>query len=89
METLKQAIMTRFQKSQNGDAYEELITLKQDSIVAEYREKFKLLSGPLQNIPEELLLGTFINGLQEEIRAEVRLLEAQNLTQAMSLALMY
>lgn len=37
-------------------------------------------------MPEELLMGIFTNGLQEEVQAKFRMMEANNLVQAMTWA---
>lgn len=49
----------------------------------EYREKFKLLSAPLRDVPDEMLVGAFLSGLQEEIRADVRLMHPRGLRELM------
>lgn len=84
--SLKQAIITRFQNSQEDSAYEALIAMKQEGIVVEFKERFEFISAPLCKVPHELLMGAFVNGLQEETRAEVTVLKPQNLAQAMNLA---
>lgn len=50
--------------------------MKQDGTMAEFWIKFERVSTLLSNIIEELLMGAFVNGLQEEIRVEVRMMEA-------------
>ncbi|XP_031272960.1 uncharacterized protein LOC116131442 [Pistacia vera] len=62
-----------------GSAHEELVALKQNSTVTEYREDFESHMAPLKDLGEELLMGVFINGLREEIRAELRLLRPNSL----------
>ena len=54
--------------------------------VAEYRRKFIELLAPLENIPEEVAKGQFINGLAEGIKAELRVSGPTNLDQPMDLA---
>lgn len=46
------------------------------------------MAAPLENVPEALALGHFLNGLKPNIRAEVRLLWPRNLDHAMDLAIM-
>lgn len=55
--------------------------------MTEYRRSFIELIAPLENIPEPLALGQFINGLRPEVRSELRLHGAKSLDQAMDLAL--
>lgn len=82
----KKEVIERFHCKQLGDEYEQLFALKQESTMAEYREQFELLSAPLENVRDEILLGAFMNGLKEDIRCDVKLLHPQNLKQAMGFA---
>lgn len=52
-----------------------------------YRRKFEVSAAPLQNVPEEVLEGIFANGLKAEIRAELRLLKPEGLTEEKNLLL--
>lgn len=45
------------------------------------------MAAPLKCIPEEILIGLFLNGLKDEIKAEVRILSPLSLEQAMELAI--
>lgn len=47
--------------------------------MAEFREKFKLLSAPLREADEEFLIGAFSNELAEEVKAEVRMVRPTSL----------
>ncbi|KAF7842370.1 wall-associated receptor kinase-like 10 [Senna tora] len=47
---------------------------------------FELLSAPLEDAPEAMLIGAYQNGLKEEIRAELRMVKAQTLMEVMDLA---
>lgn len=69
--TFKKLLLSRFQHSQAGDAYEMLMALRQTEIVTEYRERFESLSTPLTKASDEMLMGAFGNGLKEEIRVEL------------------
>ncbi|KAF7802166.1 putative mitochondrial protein [Senna tora] len=53
----KMELLRRFHQSQLGNGYEMLMALKQTGTVAEYREKFELLSAPLKDAPEDKLIG--------------------------------
>lgn len=55
--------------------------------MTDYRRSFIELIAPVENVPEPLALGQFLNGLKKEIRAEVRLLGPKSLEQAMELAI--
>lgn len=84
---LKEFILRQFRSSSGGSLYEQWLTTVQTSTVAEYRRKFIETAAPLERISEEIFLGQFLNGLKEDIRAEVRLLIPLNLEQAMEMAL--
>lgn len=53
----------------------------------EYRRRFIETAAPLDRLSDDILLGQFINGLKEEVKAEVRLLSPMNLEQAMEMAI--
>ncbi|XP_031268741.1 uncharacterized protein LOC116127234 [Pistacia vera] len=78
-EELKAALIARFRPSFQGSAHEALVALKQISTVTEYREDFEALTAALKYLGEELLMGVFINGLREEIRAKLRVLRPSSL----------
>lgn len=52
----------------------------------EYRRKFIETAAPLEGVSEDILMGHFINGLKDEIKAKVRVLHPVSLEQAMELA---
>lgn len=83
---LKLAILRHFRSSHGGSLYEQWLSTTQTTTVDEYRRKFIETVAPLDRVSEEILLGHFVNGLKDEIKAEVRLLNPVNLEQAMELA---
>lgn len=42
------------------------------------------MAAPLERVPENILMGQFVNGLRDEVRAEVRVLSPLNLDQAIN-----
>lgn len=60
--------------------------MDQTTTVEEYRRRFIELAFPLENVPEEIMRGQFINGLKEDIKAEICLLDPDTLEKAMDLA---
>lgn len=54
----------------------------------EYREQFELVAAPMRNADSEVLKGVFLNGLQEEIKAEMKLYPAEDLAELMDRALL-
>ncbi|XP_074347938.1 uncharacterized protein LOC141686775 [Apium graveolens] len=65
-----------------GDA----LPTNQETIVSEYRKRFIETAAPLDRVSEAVLLGQFINGLKDDIKAEVRLLNLVSLDHAMEVA---
>ncbi|KAK8481299.1 hypothetical protein V6N12_020154 [Hibiscus sabdariffa] len=82
-DTFQVAILQRFTPSQQRNLYEVLLGLQQTKSVAQYREDFELLFAPLKDADEAVLIGIFINGLQEEIKTELSLCKLDSLTQIM------
>lgn len=83
---LKGFILRQFRSINGGSLYEQWLSTAQTSTVSEYRRKFIETASPLDRVSEDMLLGQFITGLKEEIKAEVRLLNPVSLEQAMELA---
>ncbi|XP_057252211.1 uncharacterized protein LOC130592079 [Beta vulgaris subsp. vulgaris] len=84
---MRSLLLRQFRTSNVGSLHEAWLALEQTSSVAEYRRNFIELIAPLENVPEPIALGQFLNGLKKEIRAEVRVLGPRFLEQAMDLAL--
>lgn len=84
---LKDFILRQFRSSTGGSLYEQWLATVQTTTVAEYRRMFIETAAPLERISEEILMGQFLNGLKEDVKAEVRMLNPLSLEQAMELAL--
>ncbi|XP_031271373.1 uncharacterized protein LOC116129775 [Pistacia vera] len=82
----KVALIDRFRPSFQGTAYEALVALRQIASVTKYREEFEAHTAPLKELREEMLMGIFINGLKEEIRAELPLIQAKDVGEVMEQA---
>lgn len=82
----KTEVVERFHYKQMGDEWEQLLALKQMGTMEEYRERFETLSAPLKDVTEEVLIGAFLNGLDEDIRCDVKLMHPTNLKQLMTYA---
>ncbi|XP_019429392.1 PREDICTED: uncharacterized protein LOC109336992 [Lupinus angustifolius] len=76
----KIAVVRRFQPSMVQNPFEQLLALKQTGTVEEYVEDFEKYVGALRSIDQECVRGIFLNGLKEELQAEVKLYELQSLS---------
>ena len=86
-EEFKGALIRRFQPGLVQNPFGLLLSIKQTSSVMKYREKFERESTPLKE--ERIMLkGIFINGLKEEIRAELKLYTTGTLDELMDQALL-
>lgn len=87
-EEMKAMVLRQFRPALAGSLHEQWLAVEQKRTVIEYRRNFIEMAAPLENVPEALALGHFLNGLKPNIRAEVRLLGPRNLDHAMDLAIM-
>ncbi|KAD5961742.1 hypothetical protein E3N88_13215 [Mikania micrantha] len=62
-------------------------SIRQTSSVQEYRQEFAKRSSRVTNWPDHCLLGVFLNGLKDELKADVRIHKPRTVYKAMSLAL--
>lgn len=67
--------------------YEQWLVTTQTTTVSEYQRRFIEIATPLDRVREKILLGHFVNGLKEKIKAEIRLLNPLSLERAMELAM--
>jgi hypothetical protein len=72
-EAFVQALLVRFGPAYN-DPMEALMWLLQSSSIAEYTSQFEALSNQLRGISEKNKLNCFLNGLKDDIRLLVRML---------------
>lgn len=84
---MRNLILKQFRPLHSGSLCEQWLTVSQTGTVSDFHRKFIELAAPLEKIPEPILMAHFVNGLQEDIRAEVRMLGFHNLEQAMDFAL--
>ena len=86
LEDFKPLLQSRFRLTQEGSVEERFLALWQRGYVSNYCQNFETLASPLENLPEVVLEGHFINGLSPEIKAELRVLRPRSLEQMMNLA---
>ena len=87
-EDFKLALLERFQTSATLNPFAALLALKQEETVEEYVEQFEKFAGMLKNVDEEHLKDIFVNGLKEDIKAEIKLYEPPTLSIMVKKALM-
>ncbi|KAL2460735.1 Mediator of RNA polymerase II transcription subunit 25 [Abeliophyllum distichum] len=66
-EELKISMLERFRPSQEGSLEEKFLAFRQEGSVRDYRRWFETLASPLEEMPESILEGNFINRLRPEI----------------------
>lgn len=86
-EEMKMMLLRQFRPTNAGSLHEQWLAVAQVGTVIDYQRRFIELAAPLSNIPDEIALGQFINGLKPELRAELRVLGPHNLDHAMDLAI--
>jgi len=67
-----------------ADPFELLLALKQQKSVSEFITQFERFAGVIKGLDEQHLMKIFSNGLQEEIRAELKLYKTINLSKIMN-----
>lgn len=77
-----------FQPTVITNAFEILMSMKQEGNVREYRKSFEIVSSYVKVQDQELFLGLFSNRLREDIRAKVRLQRPKDLAEMMDVALL-
>lgn len=82
---LKRRLLERFRDTQYGTLHQRFLAIKQTGTVAEFRERFEVMAAPLKNVSNDVLEGVFINGLDEEVQAEVLMANPVGLSQIMDL----
>lgn len=64
---LMEFLLRQFRPSNGGSLCEQWLTTSQTSSVTDYRSKFIKMAAPLDRLPEDIMLGQFLNGLKENI----------------------
>ncbi|XP_022638797.1 uncharacterized protein LOC111242018 [Vigna radiata var. radiata] len=87
-EACKDAMVRRFQPTMLQSPFEILIGLCQTGQVGEYIEQFEQYARFMKGMQQDYLVDIFLNGLKEDIKAEVKLYEPHNLAELMMKAQM-
>ncbi|TYK14310.1 ty3-gypsy retrotransposon protein [Cucumis melo var. makuwa] len=84
---LKQKMLTRFRTIRDGTLVGRFLTIKQETMVQEYQNRFDKYLAPVAFLQTVVLEETFMNGLSPWLKTEVDVLEPCGLAQMMKLAL--
>ena len=85
-EELKSLILRYFRPLDQGSLCEQWLSVKQSGSVADYHKEFVEKVIAMGRVPEDIMLGSFVNGLNEWIKRELRLFEPTSLKKAMEWA---
>lgn len=88
-EELVKALQENYGPAEFQNPDEHLCTIKQTGTVQDYRQEFAKRAARVHNWPEHCLLGVFLSGLKEDLKADVRIHKPRSVYKAMSLALQY
>lgn len=69
-----------------GNKGQDVRAIKQEGSVKDYLQKFEELLPPLPKMAEDILVGTFTNGLDPMIKTEVFAMRTVNLEDMMDMA---
>lgn len=87
-DAFKEALVRRFQPGLVQNPFGPLLSVKQTESVMKYREQFEREAAPLKREERVMLKGIFLNGLKEEIQAELKLHGECTLDEMMDRALL-
>lgn len=87
-EAFIKALQIHFGTSSYDDPMKALISIKQTSTIELYKTQFEMLLNRVRGLSDSHRLSCFLDGLKEEIRIEVRMLNPHNLVATYGLARM-
>lgn len=82
-EELKQRMFVQFRSSREGSLTQRFLYIRQERSYVEYRKQFERYTAPIPKTSESVLEGTFINGLDPELKAKVESRNPIRLEEAM------
>lgn len=62
---MRRLILQQFRPLHSGTLCKQWLAVKQTGTVAEFHRKFIEMAAPLEQIPENMLMAHFVNGLKE------------------------
>ncbi|CAH1433236.1 unnamed protein product [Lactuca virosa] len=84
---MKSLLLRQFRPTNASTLHQQWLALTQTGSILEYQRAFIERLAPLSNIPEDITLGQFLNGLNGEIRSEVQLLSPMSVENVMTMAI--
>lgn len=85
-EQFRELLVQKFRPIHEGTQCERFLAVRQSSTVDEFIKQFVELAAPLNELPDEVLDSVFMNGLNKEIKAELRVARPRNLDQMVTIA---
>lgn len=86
-EDLVRALQKNFGPAEFQNPDEHFCSIKQTGTIQEYRQEFAKRSSRVTNWPEHCPLGVFLNGLKDDLKADVRIHKPRTVYKAMSIAI--
>ena len=80
-------LVKRFQPGVARNPMEPILSVRQTGSVHQYRKEFELVAGARRDLNAEVVMGIFLHGLKEEIRAELKVNQFRSLNALMDRAL--
>lgn len=84
---LKARVLLKYRPTSAGTLHEQWLATVQTTTVADYTHRYIDLASPLEDILESIMMAQFVNGLKDEIKVEIQVLNPYTLDDAMDIAL--
>ncbi|KAL4025181.1 hypothetical protein IC575_013559 [Cucumis melo] len=85
---MKERLLIRFRSNKDGTLSGQFLRIKQEGTVEEYINLFDKMVAPVNDLPERVILDTFMNGLLPWVRSEVFFCRPKSLAEMMEAAQM-
>ncbi|KAL0543107.1 hypothetical protein IC582_018194 [Cucumis melo] len=85
---MKERLLVRFRSNKDGTISGQFLRIKQEGTVEEYINLFDKMVAPVNDLPERVILDTFMNGLLPWVRSEVFFCRPKSLAEMMEVAQM-
>ncbi|KAL0533232.1 hypothetical protein IC582_030448 [Cucumis melo] len=85
---MKERLLVCFRSNKDGTISGQFLRIKQEGTVEEYINLFDKMVAPVNDLPERVILDTFMNGLLPWVRSEVFFCRPKSLAEMMEVAQM-